>query len=65
MLLGVEGKKDGTQEGTFIAGMGIGSWDDVVRRWSGIKWANLDEDFDALAGASLGPSSGDTFAIHL
>ena len=29
-----------------------GLWDLVVQRWCGLKWANPNEDFDALAAAS-------------
>ena len=62
---GAEGLVDETQKDAFQPESGIRSWDEVVQRWCGLKWASPDEDFDALAGASWQPTTRDTLAAHL
>ena len=62
--MGAESHVEETQTGPFRPESGIRSWDEAVQRWCGLKWANPDEDFNALAAASWQPSSRDTMETH-
>ena len=63
--MGAESHLEEAQTGAFRPESGIRSWDEVVQRWCGLKWANPDENFDTLAAASWQPSSTDTMATHI
>ena len=50
LLVGVEVPVEETHTNALQPDLGIRSWDEVVQRLCGPKWASPDKDFDALAG---------------